>query len=165
MSNILRGELVQVAPDMLNFQMLRKFKSHKITSDKRVVLKPSRFVVGTHNVLVWKEFMQHLPLFSEEEISEEKKRVRLVELYKSLKAKKNQNKLIPLCDRLFLRPLNNVQPNDAVWFSKTPVREHFATEIVKNYIPALLVQSPHFAGCEELKLTNPSIHKSHAIMH
>ena len=71
-SNILRGELEQVAPDMLNFQMLRKFKSHKITSDKRVVLKPSRFIVGTHNVLVWKEFMQHLPLFSEEENSEEK---------------------------------------------------------------------------------------------
>ena len=89
-SNILRGELEQVAPDMLNFQMLRKFKSHKITSDKRVVLKPSRFVVGTHNVLVWKEFMQHLPLFSKEEISEEKKRVRLVELDKSLKAKKNR---------------------------------------------------------------------------
>ena len=87
-SNILRGELKKSAPDMLNFQVLRKFKSHKITSDKRVVLKPSRFVVGTHNVLVWKEFMQHLPLFSEEEISEEKKRVRLVELDKSLKAKK-----------------------------------------------------------------------------
>ena len=125
------------------FQMLRKFKSSKITSDKRVVLKPSRFVVGTHNVLVWKEFMQHLPLFSEEEISEEKKRVRLVELYKSLKAKKKQNKLIPLYDRFFLWPLNNVQPNDAVWFAKTPVGEHFAAEIVKHYIPALLVQSPH----------------------
>ena len=84
-----------------------------------------------------------------------------MELDKSLKAKKKQNKLIPLYDRFFLWPLNNVQPNDAVWFAKTPVGEHFATEIVKHYIPALLVQSPHFAGCEELKFTNTSIRKSH----
>jgi hypothetical protein len=45
-SNILRGELVQVAPDMLNFQMLRKFKSHKITSDKRVVHKTVEICFG-----------------------------------------------------------------------------------------------------------------------
>ena len=48
-----------------------------------------------------------------------------------------------------------------MWFAKTPVGEHFVAEIVKHYIQVLLVQSPHFAGCEELKFTNTSIRKSH----
>ena len=141
--------------------MKRDYKSHKITADKKVVLKPSRFVVGAEDVQIWNEIIQHHPSFTPEEIAEEVERVRKVKQDTTMKARTKQNKSVLLFERLWLRPLNNVQPNDQVWFAKMPVGEHFAADAVKEYIPTLLQTSSHFSGCENQKFTNTSIRKSH----
>ena len=67
-ANILKIEITQISDDMLDFQMKRDYQSHKITADKKVVLKPSRFVVGAEDVQIWNEIIQHHPSFTPEEI-------------------------------------------------------------------------------------------------
>ena len=160
-ANILKIEITQISDDMLDFQMKRDYKSHKITADKKVVLKPSRFVVGAEDVQILNEIIQHHPSFTPEEIAEEVERVRKVKQDTTMKARTKQNKSVLLFERLWLRPLNNVQPNNQVWFAKMPVGEHFAADAVKEYIPTLLQTSSHFSGCENQKFTNTSIRKSH----
>ena len=71
--------------------MKRDYKSHKITADKKVVLKPSRFVVGAEDVQILNEIIQHHPSFTPEEIAEEVERVRKVKQDTTMKARTKQN--------------------------------------------------------------------------
>ena len=57
-------EFTIISPHRILFDMKRKFKSHKITSDKKVVKKPSRFIEGEDYVQILTEILQHIPVFA-----------------------------------------------------------------------------------------------------
>ena len=79
-----------------------------------------------------------------EGIAEEVERVRKVKQDTTMRAHSKQNKSVLLFERLWLRPLNNVQLNDPVWFAKMPVGEHFAADAVKDYPNFATDQFPFF---------------------
>ena len=58
-------EFVILSSDKIEFEMKRNFKSHKITSDKKVVHKPSRYILGPRYVQVLQLIITHRPVFDD----------------------------------------------------------------------------------------------------
>ena len=56
-------EFVMVSSDCLEFQMKRTFKSHRLTSSKKVVHKPARYIYGDRYAQIFQEIMMHRPQF------------------------------------------------------------------------------------------------------
>ena len=132
-SECLVGEFVIVDEVTIDFQMKRPFKSGRLTSMKKVVHKPARYIVGENYVLILKLLNSHR--------------------YPELNEKTS---------RLFLRPLPSCTQTSQIWFGKAPIGKNEIGEITKKYVTAMVESShPLFDGND--KFTNTSLRKYHEV--
>ena len=149
--------------------MKRNFKSHKITSDKRVVHKPSRYILGPRYVQVLQLIITHRPVFDDNAASptaaqkpkNTKKLAITARKPKNSKPGGIKKKITPPdCLRLWLRVIPTCTEVDAVYFSKRVLGEGKTAQAVSFYIPSLRLTHPQFSDPTK-KFTNTSLRKYH----
>ena len=162
-------EFTVLSPHRILFDMKRKFKSHKITSEKKVVKKPSRFIEGEEYVKVYNLIVQHRPTFPEElkidpQIEEtdcptEDTVQQSTVQQPNIKKAHKQTKHTPPHLRLWLKIIPDCQESDPCYFTQELKAEKKVADAVSAYIPHLRQTHPLFA--EPQKFTNTSLRKFH----
>ena len=175
-------EFINITDIQMEFQMKRPFKSHKITSSKKIVHKPSRYIRGQRYVQIFRELLTHRPTF------ETKPQPSLTDLSAEvpqpsqapvktdppapvpqpsqapLKSKKKKNIRTKITTptelRLWLHVLPNCKESDEVHFKKEPMGERPVAKCVSDYIPALQATNPLFSDTNR-RFTNSSLRKFH----
>ena len=156
-------EFINITTCQMEFHMKRPFKSHKITSSKKVVHKPSRYVRGERYVQVLRELLAHPPSFETKppELKPLPKPSKTKKAPTSKKTKTPRTKITtPVQLRLWLHVLPNCKESDEVYFKQEPIGERQVAKCVSDYIPALRATSPLFSD-DSKKFTNTSLRKYH----
>ena len=134
--------------------MKRNFKSHKITSDKKVVHKPSRYILGPRYVQVLQLIITHRPVFDDNAASPTAAQKPKNTKKLAITARKPKNSkpggikkkiTTPDCLRLWLRVIPTCTEVDAVYFSKRVLGEGKTAQAVSFYSPSLRLTHPQFS--------------------
>ena len=150
--------------------MKRPSKSHKITSKKKVVKKPSRFIEGEEYVLVLTEILNHRPVFQVPNIPEQdtsadaaddklKEPPIITILPNNKKAHQKKLRVLPHL-RLWLKIIPDCVETDLCYFTQEPKGEKKVADAVSAYIPFLTQTHPLFSDSTQ-KFTNTSLRKFH----
>ena len=155
-------EFTMVSSDCLEFQMKRKFKSHRLTSSKKVIHKPARYIYGDRYVQIFQEMMMHQPQFDAAPAKTSCKSLKKPPALKKKNSKlpgfqKKINTLLEM--RLFLHVLPGCVPSDFVYFKKEPMGEQTVAQAVTAYIPMLRAENSLFQ--DNNRYTNSSLRKYH----
>ena len=155
-------EFTILSAQTIEFQMKRKFKSHKITKTKKVVQKPARYIYGERYVLVLRELLQNRPDFHTQVPETTSDAQTNKQKAKPDKQKKQHKKKIttPTELRLWLKVLPRCSQTDTEYFTKAPMGEKQVAKAVSTYIPDLLLKNPLFDDATK-KFTNSSLRKYH----
>jgi len=161
-------EFINITDLQMEFQMKRPFKSHKITSSKKVVHKPSRYIRGQKYVQIFRELLTHRPTFEtkpqpslDPESKPSPSQVSAAPTSSKRRKKTRRTKISsPPELRLWLHILPNCKESDPVYFKKEPMGERPVGRCVSTYIPALRATNPLFSDATR-KFTNTSLRKYH----
>ena len=157
-------EFEVISPEKIEFGMKRTFKSHKITTEKKVVHKPSRYILGKRYVHVLTLILEHRPHFDESK-SAQLPTSDLVPTQPGVRTKKTKkpfNKKIqtPVHLRLWLKLVPDCVETDRVYFLKRQLGEKKVSEAVTAYIPILQETNSLFSDTNQ-QFTNTSLRKYH----